>query len=101
MYEEMIFKCIFCLLHFVIFVKILEYIANFASEHRGAYLLCQRKFQEFEVVYEEERSWSRVNRTVLKIYGAKSYQFKPTYLPLSTERRTSAKRRKKCFYTMS
>ena len=40
------------------------------------------------VVYEEERSWSGVNRN---IYGAKPYQFEPTYLPLSTERRTSAK----------
>ena len=29
-----------------------------------------------DVVYGEERSWSRVNRTVLKIYGAKPiYQF--------------------------
>ena len=45
-----------------------------------------------DVVYEEEWSWSGVNRTVLKIYGANPYQFKPTYLPLSTERRTGAKR---------
>ena len=28
-----------------------------------------------DLVYEEERSWSRVNRTVLRIYGAKTYQF--------------------------
>ena len=34
---------------FVIFIKIFKYryIANFASEDRGAYLLCQRMFQEF------------------------------------------------------
>ena len=30
-------------------------------------------------MYEEERSWSGVNRTVLEIYGAKPYQFEPTY----------------------
>ena len=37
------------MLHFVIFIKILEYryIANFASEHHGTYLLCQQMFQEF------------------------------------------------------
>ena len=34
-----------------------------------------------DVVYEEERLWSGVNRTVLKIYGAKPYQFEPTYPP--------------------
>ena len=39
------------------------------------------------------------NRPVLRMYGAKPYQFKLTYLPLSTERRTSAKRRRKRFYT--
>ena len=54
-----------------------------------------------DVVYEEERSWSRVNRPVLRMYGAKPYQFEPTYLLLSTERRTSAKRRRKRFYTTS
>ena len=45
----MIFKRIFRMLRFVIFIKILEYhyIANFASEHRGSYLLCQQMFQEF------------------------------------------------------
>ena len=37
-----------------------------------------------DVVYEEERSWSGVNQTVLKIYGAKPYQFEPTY-PLREE----------------
>ena len=37
------------MLRFVIFIKSLEYryIANFASEHSGAYMLCQRMFQEF------------------------------------------------------
>ena len=35
-----------------------------------------------DVVYEEERSWSGVNRTELKMYGAKPYQFEPTYLYL-------------------
>ena len=37
------------MLRFVIFIKILEYcyIANFASEHHGTYLLCKRMFQEF------------------------------------------------------
>ena len=37
------------MLRFVIFVKILEYhyIENCASEHCGAYLLCQQMFQEF------------------------------------------------------
>ena len=37
------------MLRFVIFIKILEYryIVTFASEHRGADLLCQRMFQEF------------------------------------------------------
>ena len=47
-YEETIFKRIFHMLHFVIFIKILEYryIANFASEHRVTYLLCQQIFQE-------------------------------------------------------
>ena len=43
----------------------------------------------WNVVYEEERSWSGVNRAMFKIYGTKPYQFEPTYLLLSTERRTS------------
>ena len=45
----MIFRCIFRMLRFVIFIKILEYryIANFASEHCSTYLLCQRMFPEF------------------------------------------------------
>ena len=32
-----------------------------------------------DVVYEEERAFG-VNRTVLRMYGAKPYQFEPTYL---------------------
>ena len=56
---------IFRMLRFVIFIKILEYryIANFASEHRGAYLLCQRMFQEL-VMYVRGRKivvWSKPN----------------------------------------
>ena len=45
----MIFKHIFHMLHFVIFIKIFEYhyVANFASEHCDAHLLCQQMFQEF------------------------------------------------------
>ena len=37
------------MLHFMILIKILEYryIANFVSEHRSAYLLCQQMFQDF------------------------------------------------------
>ena len=37
------------MLRFVIFIQILEYryIENFASEHHGTYLLCQRMFQKF------------------------------------------------------
>ena len=34
-----------------------------------------------DVVYEEERSWSGVNWTVLKIYGTKTYQFEATCPP--------------------
>ena len=62
------------MLCFVIFIKILEYryIANFASEDRRAYLLCQQDVSRVCDVYEEERSWSGVNRTVLKIYAALS-----------------------------
>ena len=49
-----------------------------------------------DIVYEEERLWPGVNWTVLRMYmcGTKSYQFKLTYTPLSTKRRTSIKRRK-------
>ena len=35
-----------------------------------------------DIVYKEERSWSGVNRTVIKIYSAKPYQFEPTYIPI-------------------
>ena len=54
------------MLHFVIFLRN-SWISNFALEHRGADLLCQRIFSSIcDVGYEEERSWSAVNRTVLK-----------------------------------
>ena len=48
MYEETIVKHIFHML-LCDLKKIFEYryIANFASEHRGADLLCQQIFQEF------------------------------------------------------
>ena len=35
----------------------------------------------YDVVYEEEISWSRVNRTVLRMYGTKPYQFNQLIYP--------------------
>ena len=47
-----------------------------ALEHHGTDLLCQWVFSRIcDIAYNKERSWSGVNRTVLKTYGAKLYQF--------------------------
>ena len=89
------------MLCFGIFWKIREYryIANFALEYRCRFAVSADVSRVCDVVYEEERSWPGVK--VLRMYGAKPYQFEPTYTLLSTERRNSAKRRKKCFYSTS
>ena len=74
-------------------------ISNFALEHRGTDLLCQRIFLRIcDVAYEEERSWSGINRTVLKMYGAPNhislnhiiYCYPPREEPAQKEERSTS-----------
>ena len=59
-------------------------------------------FQEFVTyTYEEEESWSRVNQTVFRMYGAKPYQFEPTYLTVINQEKNQHKKKKEAllYYT--
>ena len=65
------------MLHFVIFQKILEYviaILQILPLKTTAYAVSADVSRVCEVlVYEEERSWTGVNLTVLRIYSAKPF----------------------------
>ena len=100
----MIFKRICRILHFVIFIKILEYryIAKLLPLNTVAHNCCISGC--FKSLWRSIRGRvivSRVNRTVLKIYVTKPYQFEPTFAIHREKKQRKKKKEVLLYYVIS
>ena len=100
----MIFKRICRMLHFVIFIKILEYryIAKLLPLNTVAHNCCISGC--FKSLWRSIRGRvivSRVNRTVLKIYVTKPYQFEPTFAIHREKKQRKKKKEVLLYYVIS